>query len=279
MRAVLAARPRILQGWLLRGNAVAAGLGVLLPETLVLTSEQNIGHALTSRAKRLVERFVAELEDICLANSTAVAEAAAQRNPARRSHIRVILPGIDQLDREGPRESVTCVSIGRLEAIKDHQTLLRAWSAVSRRHPDATLAVLGEGPEEGALRRLVEELDIGGTVELVGDRDPLPYLRSALVYVSTSRGEGFSRAMLEALSMGVPIVSTNVGGALEIPRDALRLVPVGDAETVGAAISDLLADAEARERASRAAGEAFRTYFQRERCHAAYRDLYASCLN
>jgi hypothetical protein len=85
-----------------------------------------------------------------------------------------------------------------------------------------------------------------------------------------------ARAVLEALAMGVPVISTDVGGVQHIPADAVRRVAVGDVEAVADAISHLLADEAARARASRAGLSAYRRHFSRDRCHAAYRDLYAA---
>jgi glycosyltransferase involved in cell wall biosynthesis len=277
-REVLTARPRILHGWLLRGNVFAAALGVVLPSTHVLTSERNVGHALKTPFKRMLERFVAAREHTCIVNSAAVAEAAAARIPGRRAQIRVILPGIEEPSRDGRRTPCTCLTVGRLEPVKDHITLLKAWPRVLSRHPDASLILLGEGPERAALESAIRELGIEASVELLGDRDPFPFLRTAQAYVSTSRAEGFSRAVLEALAMGVPVISTDVGGVDHIPADAVRRVAVGDVEAVARAISDFLSDEAVRARASHAGLSAFRRYFTRDRCHLAYRDLYAACV-
>jgi glycosyltransferase involved in cell wall biosynthesis len=275
-RAVLAVRPRILHGWLLRGNVFAAALSPLLPSTHLLTSERNVGHALKTPFKRMLERFVASREHVCIVNSAAVAEAAAARIPGRRSRIRVILPGIEEPSRKGRQEPCTCLSVGRLEPVKDQTTLLKAWPRVLHGHLDALLVVLGEGPERPALEGTIRELGLERSVKLLGNRDPLPFLRAAQVYISTSRAEGFSRAVLEALAMGVPVISTDVGGVQHIPADAVRRVAVGDVEAVADAISHLLADEAARARASRAGLSAYRRHFSRDRCHAAYRYLYAA---
>jgi glycosyltransferase involved in cell wall biosynthesis len=278
-RAVLAVQPRILHGWLLRGNLFSAALSPLLPDTRLVTSERNVGHALTTPLKRALERFVATREHLCVVNSEEVAEAAVARIPTRRPRIRVILPGVREPSQDGPRERCTCLSVGRLEAVKDHQTLLRAWRRVLSADPEATLVVLGEGPERPALERTIRELGLETSANLLGDRDPLPFLRGAKVYVSTSRAEGFSRSMLEALAAGVPVVSTDVGGVRHVPGDAVRRVPVNDAVAVAEAVVELLADGAARARAARAATRAYSRHFHSDRCHRQYRDLYGACLS
>src|SRR5436190_17295924 len=129
-------------------------------------------------------------------------------------------------DPRGRRSA--CVAVARLQPVKDHATIVRAWPLVLARHPRATLAVVGEGPEHQALERLANELALADSVSLVGAGDPLPLLRAGTLYASTSRAEGFSRALLEALALRVPVVDTAVGGVDELPADAVRRVPIGD---------------------------------------------------
>jgi glycosyltransferase involved in cell wall biosynthesis len=277
-RAVAAARPRIVHGWLLRGNAFGAAVSTLLPGARLLTSERNVGHALTTPTKRLFERVAAAREDVCVVNSAAVAEAAVARIPSRRGRIRIILPGIEEPPDDGPRASYTAVSVGRLEPVKDHATLLRAWRVIVDRRPGSTLALVGDGPERASLERLAESLGLGSSLTLPGACEPAPFLRGATVFLSTSRAEGFSRASLEALACGLPIVSTDVGGVEHLPPLAVQKVPVADATAIADAVDALLVDETLRARASRAAVEGFRRDFRRERCHAAFRELYLSYL-
>jgi len=275
--ALLRSRPRILHGWLLRGNAFGAGIGTALPRTPLLTSERNLGHNLTP-ARRLVERFVAASEDACIVNSRAVAHAAATRLPNRTPRLRVIWPGIRRPDWNGRQERYSCVAVGRLEPVKDHETLLRAWPLVLARHPRATLAIAGEGPERRALERTVRELGLGESISLLGAVDPLPLLRGADVYLSTSSAEGFSRALLEALALGVPAIATAVGGVEELPAGAVQRVRVGDASATASAIGALLDAPETRSRLGAAGRAAYEANFTLERCHLAYHDLYVAWL-
>lgn len=276
-RVLFATRPRLIHGWLLRGNLFAAAVGLALPDVVVLTSERNLGHNLTA-SKRLLERFITLREDMCVANSNAVRDSASRRVRTRRRKIRVLSPGIPQPPSAAQPRRFSCVAVGRLEPVKDYQTLLRAWPLVLEQHPSATLAILGDGAGRGELETIANANGLHGSVLIASDQDPAGFLRGAEVFVSTSRSEGFSRAMLEALATGTPIVATAVGGALELPRDAVRLVSVGDASATAQAITELLADGGER----KAAGAAGRLEYSRrytvEHCHGAYRDLYSAWL-
>lgn len=272
--AVIRARPTILHGWLLRGNAFAAAAGVALPGTCVLTSERNLGHNLTP-AKRVLERLVTRREHRCIANSSAVAEAAVARAPHRAGRIEVIPPGVAMPRGPVEPQPSSVVMVGRLFPVKDHATALRAWAELVGRRPGVTMTVVGDGPARPEIENMVASLGLGDSVALVGERDPWPYLVGADIYLSSSRSEGFSRSMIEALVAGRPIVSTAVGGACELPPATVRLVAVGDHGEMAGALDELLGDASVRRRVEQAALAA-RAQYASEVCHGRYRDLYAS---
>jgi glycosyltransferase involved in cell wall biosynthesis len=276
-RALLSTRPRLIHGWLLRGNLFAAAVSLALPDVVVLTSERNLGHNLTA-PKRFLERLITLREDMCVANSTAVRDSAGRRVRARRRKIRVISPGIPEPPSPAPLRRFSCVAVGRLEPVKDYETLLRAWPMVLERHPSATLAILGDGTLRGELESIADANGLHGSILIAGDQDAAGFLRGADLFVSTSRSEGFSRAMLEALATGTPIVATAIGGALELPRDAVRLVSVGDHGATAQTIAELLSEVRERDAAGAAGRLAYSGKYTLEHCHAAYRDLYAAWL-
>ena len=145
-------------------------------------------------------------------------------------------------DLSEPRDPDLVVSVGRLSAEKDHATLLRAFARLDR--PGVRLAIYGTGPTEPALARLIDELGIGDRVSLEGFvADPFPIFRRAALMVSSSRFEGFGNVMVEALSCGTPVVATDCPyGPAEILEGGRygRLVPVGDADAMAAAIGEAL---------------------------------------
>lgn len=270
--AVAQARPKVIHGWLLQGNLVGAAARVLRPSTSLVSSERNLGHTLTP-AKRQLERIVASLESVATSNSSAVRDAAIQRLPRRARKMRVILPGIEPPLRPAHPISTGGVMVGRLHPIKDHSTALRAWALVREKNSRAVLTIVGDGPERRGLETLSHSLGLEDGVRFVGQTDPRPHLFGAQVYLSTSRAEGFSRSLLEALLAGVPSVATDVGGVAEIPPGALYLVPPGDDHAVAAALNDALSDGGARTHAARMA-DLIAGLFSPRSCHSAYRALY-----
>src|SRR6056297_3495993 len=134
------------------------------------------------------------------------------------------------------------VAIGRLVPQKDYPTMLRA-VALSR--PDLRLIVLGEGPEKTALEALARDLGIDDRVDFSGFRmDRFSYLVRADMFLLSSVTEGFPNALIEAVTAGVPSVSTDCagGGAREIIGEDFpdRIVGVGDAAAMAKVMTSLL---------------------------------------
>lgn len=101
------------------------------------------------------------------------------------------------------------VTAGRLVALKDHETLLRAL-AMHRQHQPSRLLILGDGPLRNALEERSRALGLGDAVQFLGFQDnPLPWFRRADAFVLSSRSEGFGNVLVEALGCGTPVISTD----------------------------------------------------------------------
>ncbi len=136
------------------------------------------------------------------------------------------------------------LAIGRLIAQKDHATLLRAFAEVRAKHPDAMLAILGDGPLAAETRSLVEGLGLAGRVVLPGRLETRDWLERADIFVHTSRWEGFGIVLLEAMLARLPIVATRVSAVPEIVVDGETgvLVEAGAVPAVASALDDLLTE-------------------------------------
>ena len=139
---------------------------------------------------------------------------------------------------------------GRFDEQKDLETLLAAVPIIVARLPRATLTLLGDGPLRGALSRRAAQLQLGEHVIVAGPvADVSSWLRAADVFVSASRLEGLSVAVLEAMSWGVPVVVSDIPGHREVVHDGSTglLVPTGApqqlAEAVIATVRDPVASA------------------------------------
>jgi glycosyltransferase involved in cell wall biosynthesis len=131
------------------------------------------------------------------------------------------------------------LAVGRLTPAKDYPTLLHAFSLVYREQP-SHLLILGEGAERQHLEDLIKQLGLAGVVQMPGFvKNPYAYMAQARLLVVSSRWEGFGNVLVEALACGTPVVSTDCrSGPDEILEHGRfgRLVPVGDAHALAAAI-------------------------------------------
>ncbi|MBG6225749.1 CDP-glycerol glycerophosphotransferase [Arthrobacter sp. CAN_A2] len=115
--------------------------------------------------------------------------------------------------------STLFVTAGRLSPEKDHAKLLDSFAALSREYPQVKLIILGDGPLENRLKRQIDQLGLTTTVLLAGLRlNPFPIVQRSDCFVFSSNYEGQGIAVLEALILQVPVISTDVVG----PRSILQ---------------------------------------------------------
>ncbi len=191
------------------------------------------------------------------------------------SAVQVIPNGID-LRRFGPASGLQsalvrdelridavaplAIHVAGLRPVKDQLTLLHAWRLVlaSRSQappgnarpggsasPAPVLLLVGDGPCREELISAVRGLGIQDQVRFLGERSDVEVLLPACdVFVLSSRTEGLSLAILEAMACGLPVVATSVGGNPELVRDGEtgRLTPARDAERLAQALADVLSN-------------------------------------
>lgn len=135
------------------------------------------------------------------------------------------------------------LGVGRLEAQKDFETLIEAFAQVRKRLP-CRLIILGEGSRRAALMKVAQALDVSDHVDLPGFvLDPFSFMRKAGVFVLSSRWEGFPNALIQALSCGCQVVSTDCPfGPAEILEEGKygALVRVGEPQEMAERIAEIL---------------------------------------
>ncbi|MCL5736297.1 MAG: glycosyltransferase [Actinobacteria bacterium] len=152
-------------------------------------------------------------------------------------------------------------TVARLVPVKDISLLLEATRLLRARCSNFRVVVVGDGPERAALERQAADAGLADTVEFRGEVRPIwPVLREFNVYTLTSISEGVPLSVLEAMSTGLPVVATAVGGIPEIIDDGIQgyLVSRSDDRTTTAAalaegLEALLKDVELRRRMGSAA--------------------------
>lgn len=138
------------------------------------------------------------------------------------------------------------MAIGVLGFQKAHDVLLRAFARVKSEGYEHNLVIVGEGPDRGKLEALINELGLSGRAYLIGYlNNPYPLLKRAELFVLSSRFEGFAIVLAEAMTLKVPIVSTDCECG---PSEVLAgghcgmLVPVDDPEQLAESMIKVLSD-------------------------------------
>lgn len=165
-------------------------------------------------------------------------------------------------------------TVGSLKPVKGHETLFRAFARLANSDPGYRLLVVGDGPLRGALEQLAHQLGVGDSVIFAGDCSNVPDLLGAMdAYVCASRSEEMSNALMEAMTAGLPVISTDVGDHSLLVRNGVEgwLVPPENPEALMAAMRRISITDQGkigRSAALRAANFSF------ERTVAAYETMY-----
>ena len=149
---------------------------------------------------------------------------------------------------EGERDK-RIVAVGRMDANKNHEMMIRAFAALKDKYPEYTLTIYGDGELRPFLEELAEKLGVSARVYLPGViPDVAAQIERASLFLMTSNSEGVSNALIEALATGLPVISTDVpsGGTVELMRDGENglIIPVGDTCALEEAMDRLLGDPE-----------------------------------
>src|SRR5580658_3118092 len=176
-----------------------------------------------------------------------------------------------------PKNGFTLLHVGRLAPAKDQATLLQAVALTRRQHPDVRLWMIGDGPLEVSLRKLSDELGLNECVIFFGEQaDVSPFMLAADLFVISSITEGLPVSLLEAMSVGLPAVVTDVGGMGEIARlsGAITLVPSSDPVRMAEALCNAAAGRQKLPKLGQLASHCYEQYFRPERMFEDYMTLY-----
>ena len=117
-----------------------------------------------------------------------------------------------------PAEKTIVLWVGRMAPVKGLDLLLRAWALLPEpERADVLLVMVGEGPERDKLLEMMTQLGLGDSVCLAGAHKTVrDYYWAADLFVLPSRTEGLSGALIEAMASGLPVIASNVGGAIDL---------------------------------------------------------------
>lgn len=141
--------------------------------------------------------------------------------------------------------SYKIVSVGRLEKQKNQFLLIKAFSEIIKKYPEYELWIYGEGKLRPDLEKLKDNLGVGNKVFLPGIvKDIHVQISDAEMFVLSSDYEGLSNALMEAMMMGLPCISTDCAGSDEMIKNGVNglLVPVGNQQKLTEAMEKLILD-------------------------------------
>jgi glycosyltransferase involved in cell wall biosynthesis len=177
----------------------------------------------------------------------------------------------------GPREGGPIVMVGRLSPEKNVETLLQAAAIVVAKRPELRFEIAGDGACMPALRTLAAELGLDAHVRFLGDvRDVASLLERASMFVLPSLTEGISLTLLEAMSRGLPVVATRVGGNPEVvaENETGLLVQPADPNALADAMMRLADDPEQGRRMGHAGRRRVERHFDVRTMVRRYESLY-----
>ena len=234
----------------------------------------------------LVDRFVTVSDDLkrWLSQVVGIAERKITRI---HNGVDVRRFSIGQKDAArkllGLDDSVFVVgTVGRLDPVKDHNSLLQGFQSLARSERPADLLVVGSGPMREAIQAQAQRLGIAERVKLLGERGDISLLLQALdVFVLTSVAEGISNTILEAMASGLPVIATRVGGNPELVEQGVtgQMVSARDVPALTGALRSYLSDTELRRAHGVNARARAEQHFSLERMAAQYADLYLGLMD
>ena len=260
------------------------GLGVPIAVTYHGSAPERIGQ-FGAVVRRAADRVIAV--------SRRSAEDLATRGGVPRDKLQVVGLGLNapppvdparvealrrEMLGEGGRLLVT--TIARLAEQKGIDVLIEVARRVVAARPDIHFSVVGDGPLDGIAQGWAHDAGVADHVHFVGrSNQPELHLAAADVFLLTSRWEALPFTIAEAFQQGVPAIATDCGGVAELIDETVgRVLPIGDAEGLAAAILAVADDGDLRKRMAAAAvvrgGEDRFTHdFNNRQLEAAYQDL------
>lgn len=268
---------------------------------IIITTHNNLSEVAKRKAflikelLKIIGRYLFDKSDLIICVSEGVKEDFGKFFSIKK-YIKVIPYGldcnnIDKLSKEAifsDTKSIfssgkvkRVISIGRFEEQKDFVTLIKAFARVIDEVGGSELILMGDGSQKDMLKKLVNSLKIEKYVHFIGwQANVFPYLKKCDIFVLSSNYEGFGYVLLEAMSQGLPVISTDSPyGPSEVLGNGKYglLVPVGNINSMKNAISRLMDNKSQAKKYSEKSRERIKHYTE-DNMLASYRKILNSII-
>lgn len=222
----------------------------LLGTEIPIIASERLDPAAMSKTRKVLKRLLLPYADWLVVQTQSIKEyfpksiqkkSSIIYNPVNDEVFHQIENG--ELKIENGERLNRIISVGRLYPQKNQEMMIRAFAKVADEFPDWQLVIYGEGPLRESLELIVESLEMQGRVLLPGRTEHvIEELRKSKIFCMSSDFEGMSNSMIEAICLGLPIVSTKVSGTNELVQDGVNgfLVELGDMDGMADAFFQLM---------------------------------------
>lgn len=194
-----------------------------------------------------------ELISACDKADRVVAVSSALANKlctcGTKTQVSVILNGfqLNNLPQVTAKEPLAFVQTSHLIKQKRTDVTIRAFAGIQKRHPEATMTLIGDGPERGTLEALCRELNVDGAIRFTGqlpNKEALAEMIRARFFVMPSVSEGFGIVYLEAMACGCITIGTQGEGIADLIENGKNgfLVPPDNPEAIADVVETCLKD-------------------------------------
>lgn len=230
-------------------RSIVASLG--LNNKVIISVRNDPNREYTGISGKILGKLLLPLADGCVFQ-TPDAQKWFPKRLQKKSKIIYNAVKDDFFNIERKVEENTVVTCGRLEEQKNHKMLINSFELVVKEHKKAKLLIYGEGSLRNELEELIRNKGLNDNIKLCGNSDDIPeVLSKAEIFVLSSDYEGMPNALMEALAVGVPSISTDCpcGGPATLIENGYNgiLVPVGDSNELASSLSQLLSSKQIAE--------------------------------
>ncbi|TXJ09046.1 MAG: glycosyltransferase [Acinetobacter sp.] len=238
-------QPDVVHAHMVHANIFARlnRIGCKIPRLICTAHNSNEG----GKVRMLAYKYTNILSDFNTNVSAEASNALIAKGAFNVNNLMTVYNGIDLEKFNFERvnkisDELIFLSVGRFNEQKDYPNLLHALALLrARTQQKFQLKIAGDGELRSVIEHLIQDLQLGDIVQLLGRRDDIPQLmQQADFFVLSSAYEGFGLVVAEAMACGTFVIATDSGGVAEVMGDTGILVPIQNSEALAQAIEQAI---------------------------------------